>query len=189
MLQEAGIQRCIDEEWMMSSGQEGSTISDLIRASGKSYRELAEEIGVSRGTIGNWKADNRVTEGNFEAFASAVGVSAERVREISGPPEPAHVEPTSDAQVNAWRDAALEASPDPYIATILHALPLFRDPETLRITVSVDKIAGRTPLEADQVRERWPEVLSSDLVERIPDSDIEALGVWMLRLVLPDRTT
>lgn len=161
-----------------------ATIKGLIEASGKSYREVAGDCGVSLGTISNWVNKGRVTPGNYEAFAEAVDVPTQTVRTISGAGGPGRM-PGTDGDLIEWMQAAYCYSDDPYLNAVIEALLLFRDAESGLATVTIEEIDQRTPLRADMIAERWEDVLACPLVERVSSEAVEARGVWVLRLVMP----
>jgi transcriptional regulator with XRE-family HTH domain len=100
--------RSVDDARALGDG-EGAAVSALLKqwreAHGYSRRRLADELGVSEGSIKNWEAGGKITRGNLLMLRHFM------TSQMPSPPSEGS-EPPPNGQ---FRDDTLSASPDPHL--------------------------------------------------------------------------
>lgn len=143
----------------------------LRKRRGLSQQELADVLGVSRGTISRWEnAKYSPDVSRLDDLADALDTDVQTLRkamEVEDKEPPRHYVESED-DVSDWRDVVVvDRDIDDFTRVVLMSLPVFMDRKSWVVTVTVDEYIERTGRSREMVEEHLPKAMASQYVERI----------------------
>ena len=147
---------------------------------GLSINRAADRADVGDSTWSKWeRGEYNPSDESLAKIESAFGVDLDDYRpEVEGAPSGWI---RKRERIEDWRDAVVASQPDQYVLITLMVLPSFLDEASGVVSVDPESIADHMGdrYGEEEIREAWPDVLESDLVE------VVGSGKWTLRLVIP----
>jgi transcriptional regulator with XRE-family HTH domain len=162
----------------------GDNIKRARKAKGWTLRDLSEKAGVSHTSIARYEqGDRSPSYKNLLRIAGALNVDASELadQKASAPIErPEYV--TNQSTLMKWSNMiSADQSLSDYACLIILAMPMFADPATWIVSITIDSFVDRVKrLDVGKVESHWQEVLDSQYIERI------GTGEWTLLLKFPE---
>lgn len=154
-------------------------VAERRKEKGLSQKDLAEEIGVSRGRVGQWEAGvDHIPEHHLQTIARILEMD---VAEIVGASRPIRGESDHrEWRQMVWKDHSLDGT----VQTILMFLTeMLVKPDEVRFSGTQQRIAENiNSLTLQDVQDAWPALLESGYVRRETDAE------WVLLLVFPGQS-
>lgn len=159
---------------------QGDRLKAIRERTGLTQEEVADEMGLTKATISKWENDTPIPDKRIPKLAAALRMSpAELQAEIYGKDQDVVREPD---QLALWRNRVSEAELDEGVRFLLLCLPVFADPDTRVVVITVDEFADRLHLNQTRVERDWPAMLDTPFVETFGP---EKLGGYALKLRFP----
>lgn len=152
-------------------------LRELRNKSGKTSRDIAQDVGVAHTTILRWERNGRVPDDEKrKKLAKSLGVGVGDIP--GGTPRNKYAETESD--VTKWLSEVLRSPHSPDEKLVLSALAAFWDSELVAVSISREALIEETSIGENRVNSVWDTIVASEFLER------RGRSRWTFKLRFPD---